>query len=205
MAGANREAEKPTAERPIGSEIGTRPFGLAGGFGFHPDTIVRDTNTPKPSGDQPDLLTRYRLGFFSLINPFIDGEFSSPTGDSQTPAISSETPHTERRIIERGLEMVGLPTTGMLVPKVTEAFISLREEGASAVTATQLRRRMNECHPARGLFPMGKGDLPRALRRMERDEKVKSNDVEHEDETGVRKITVYTMTEQPRQPQAETS
>lgn len=52
---------------------------------------------------------------------------------------------------------------------------------------------------------MGKGDLPRALRRMERDEKVKSNDVEHEDETGVRKITVYTMTEQPRQPQAETS
>jgi hypothetical protein len=57
--------------------------------------------------------------------------------------------------------------------------------------------------------PSGKRVISNGKRRSpprsSADEKVKSNDVEHEDETGVRKITVYTMTEQPRQPQAETS
>lgn len=58
MERANKKTEQPSGEKPQDLKIGMRPSGLAGGFGFHPDTIPphRDIRTPNPSHDKPGLL-----------------------------------------------------------------------------------------------------------------------------------------------------
>ena len=94
MVEAKGETRQRGAERTSGSKIsGTRPSGLAAGYGFHPDTIAsyQDTTTPNPSHDQPDLLSRYPWGFFSLIRKIADGRLGSLAGDNQTPAADRET------------------------------------------------------------------------------------------------------------------
>jgi DNA-binding PadR family transcriptional regulator len=101
----------------------------------------------------------------------------------------------------RGLEIVGLITPARLVPRVTEAFISLLEEGVDAVTAPQLRKKIDELHPATGWFPMSKGSLPDALKLMEQNGEITSELIPHSDKTGrVQDVSIYRMIEKHQQP-----
>jgi len=106
--------------------------------------------------------------------------------------------------LERGLERVGLLTPRMLVPRVTEALKSYQDQGVSEATARQIRKRMNELHPTKGWFPIANGNLPGALWQMEERGTIISRVVTYEDEADTRSKLVYSMAEQPQQPQIST-
>lgn len=141
MAGANRETEQPNGEKPKDLKIGMRPLGLAGGMGFHPDSLAphRDARTPNLSREQTDPLAGYKWGIFSLIGRISGGKSDSSSGDNPTPAINSETQtvHLEPRIDKLLAEASHAQQTRG-EEKVARSLYTAAATGASAVYDTMI-------------------------------------------------------------------
>lgn len=104
--------------------------------------------------------------------------------------------------LRRGIENVGLITPGMLIPKVTEALESYRDEGRSEVTSEQIRRRMEQQHPTKGWLPVASGNLPGALWQMQERGLATRKETSREDETGrIKHRLTYSLVGKPQQPQ----